>query len=262
VKEEVPSCRVVGVDPVGSILAGPGPLHSYKVEGIGYDFVPDVLDRSVVDEWIKTEDRESFQMARRLIRQEGMLCGGSSGSAVWAALQIAEKHGPDKRIVTMACDSVRNYMTKFIDDRWMRENGFSESPWRARSIGDLMRAIPRRGLITAGSGERVGDVVRRMKEEAVSQVPVVDGGRLVGIVTETDLLRNLVDGRADPSQAVAEVMFRNVRTVHHDEDAGVLNDLFSDGYAALVVDDAGVLLGLFTKIDLVEYLTHAGPTGA
>jgi cystathionine beta-synthase len=93
-KEALPGVWVVGVDPVGSILAGPGPIHSYKVEGIGYDFIPEVLDLNIVDEWVKTEDRESFTMARRLIRKEGLLCGGSSGAAVWAALRMAEKHGP------------------------------------------------------------------------------------------------------------------------------------------------------------------------
>ena len=126
IKEEVPTCRVVGVDPVGSILAGPGAIGTYKVEGIGYDFIPDVLDRDLVDEWVKTEDRESFLMARRLIRKEGLLVGGSSGSAVWAAVQMAKKYGPNKRIVTLLPDSVRNYMTKFLDDAWMRNNGFAD----------------------------------------------------------------------------------------------------------------------------------------
>src|SRR5436190_2381719 len=94
IKRELPHVRVIGVDPEGSILAGPGEIKSYKVEGIGYDFIPDVLDRSLVDEWVKTEDRESFIMARRLIRQEALLCGGSSGSVVWAAKQMANKYGP------------------------------------------------------------------------------------------------------------------------------------------------------------------------
>ena len=141
-KENVKNVRIVGVDPVGSILAGPGPIGTYKVEGIGYDFIPDVLDRSLVDEWVKTEDRESFLMARRLIRQEGMLCGGSSGSAVWAAKKVAERLGPGKRIVVLLPDSVRNYMTKFLDDRWMKENGFTESRWETNSVGGPAQKPP------------------------------------------------------------------------------------------------------------------------
>ena len=254
-KEKVPGVLIVGVDPVGSILAGPGPVSTYKVEGIGYDFIPDVLDRDLVDEWIKSEDRESFLMARRLIRQEGMLCGGSSGSAVWAARKLAKRLGPGKRIVVILPDSVRNYMTKFLDDRWMKENGFTESQWETSSVGDLLRSMPRRKLITATSGDTVADSVMAMKEHGVSQLPVVDEGRLVGIVTESDLLAKLVDGRASLASAVAEVMFRNVRTVDARNDASKLLELFGEGLVGLVVGDAGELLGIVSKMDLVDVLT-------
>jgi cystathionine beta-synthase len=254
-KERVPGVKIVGVDPVGSILAGPGPIHSYKVEGIGYDFIPDVLERGLVDEWVKTEDRPSFLMARRLIRQEGLLCGGSSGSAVWAAREVAKRVGPGKRFVILLPDSVRNYMTKFLDDRWMRENGFVESSWETGTVGELLRAGPKRKLITASSADNVADSVMRMKEHGISQLPVVDGEMLVGIVTESDLLAKLVDGRASLSSAVAEVMFRNVVTVRTSEDASKLLDLFSKGLAGLVVDDASKLLGVITKMDLVDVLT-------
>lgn len=254
-KEKIPGVRIVGVDPVGSILAGPGTISTYKVEGIGYDFIPDVLDRDLVDEWIKSEDRESFLMARRLIRQEALLCGGSSGAAVWAAKEVAKRIGPGQRIVALLPDSVRNYMTKFLDDRWMKENGFTESQWETSSVGDLLRSMPRRKLITTTSGDTVADSVMAMKEHGVSQLPVVDGGRLVGIVTESDLLAKLVDGRASLASAVAEVMFRNVRTVHARNDASKLLEIFGEGLVGLVVDDAGELLGIVSKMDLVDVLT-------
>jgi len=257
VKEHVPGARIVGVDPVGSILAGPGPIGTYKVEGIGYDFIPDVLDRGLVDEWVKTEDRESFLMARRLIRQEAMLVGGSSGSAVWAALQVAKRDGPDKRIVTLLPDSVRNYMTKFLDDRWMRENGFTEASWETSRLGEILRAMPaRRTLVSAGGGDTVADAVLAMKEHGISQLPVLDDGRLVGIVTESDLLSKLVEGHS-LSSTVAEVMFRNVQTVHENDDARVLTELFAKDLVALVVDDDRRLLGILTKMDLVDHLTNA-----
>ena len=253
-KEKVPGVKIVGVDPVGSILAGPGPVHSYKVEGIGYDFIPDVLDLSLVDEWIKSEDRPSFLTARRLIRQEGILCGGSSGAAVWAALQVARR-APGKRIVVILADSVRNYMTKFLDDRWMRENGFTEQSWEAGTVGELLRALPRRALVTARSSETVADAVRRMKEHGISQLPVLDGDRVAGILTESDVLEKLVDGRASRTSAVAEVMFRRVTTVRTTEDAGQLLDLFARGLVGIVVDDTGALAGILTKMDLVDALT-------
>ncbi len=254
-KEKVPNAKIIGVDPVGSILAGPGPIHSYKVEGIGYDFIPDVLDRTLVDEWVKTEDRPSLLMTRKLIRQEGLLCGGSCGSAVWAAREIARKVGPGKRFVVILSDSVRNYMTKFMDDRWMRENGFTESSWESGSVGELLRSVPNRTLVTASSADTVADSVMRMKEHGISQLPVVDGGMLVGIITESDLLSKLVDGRASLSSAAAEVMFRNVTTVRSSEDASKLLEIFAKGMAGLVLDDAGKLLGVITKMDLVDVLT-------
>src|SRR5262245_33004222 len=117
VKQRIPGCKIVGVDPEGSILAGPGPIKSYKVEGIGYDFIPDVLDLKLVDRWVKSNDRDSFRTARQLIAQEGLLVGGSSGSCVWAALQIAKDFAPGARILCILPDSIRNYLTKFVDDR-------------------------------------------------------------------------------------------------------------------------------------------------
>ncbi len=257
IKEACPNAKVVGVDPVGSILAGPATVGSYKVEGIGYDFIPDVLDRSLIDEWIKSEDGPSFQMARRLIRQEGLLVGGSSGSAAWAAVEVAKRVGPGKRIVTILPDSVRNYMTKFLDDHWMRENGFSESLWETSTLGDVLRSMPRREIVSASSGDTVADAVMSMKEHGVSQLPVVDDGRLVGIVTESDLLTKMVDGNAQLSSAVAEVMFRNVETANVNEDARVLTALFAQGLVGLIVDDGKRLQGILTKMDLVDHLTHS-----
>ncbi len=130
-KELDPKIQIIGVDPNGSILAQPDELnkegiHGYKVEGIGYDFIPRVLDRQFTDMWMKTDDQESFDYARRLIREEGMLVGGSSGCAMAAAIKFIKDHniGEGKRVVVLLPDSVRNYITKFINNDWMYENGF------------------------------------------------------------------------------------------------------------------------------------------
>ena len=123
-KEEIPDIVIVGADPVGSILGGGTEVEPYLVEGIGYDFFPDVLDNDLVDEYVKTEDEESFIMARRLIKEEGVLCGGSCGSAMVAALKSAKHLDKDKKCLVVLPDSIRNYMTKFPSDQWMKDQGF------------------------------------------------------------------------------------------------------------------------------------------
>jgi cysteine synthase len=123
-KEEIPNITVVGIDPHGSILAGGDEVFDYLVEGIGYDFFPDVFDPSLVDEWVKTDDKESFLMARRLIKEEGLLVGGSSGAAVWGALQAASKLKKGQKCLVILPDNIRNYLSKFVSDEWMEEKGF------------------------------------------------------------------------------------------------------------------------------------------
>ena len=125
-KERKPEILIIGVDPEGSILGGRSEVKTYEVEGIGYDFVPAVLDRDLVDRWIYVNDRESFLMARRLIREEGLLVGGSSGSAVWAMLEATKLYPEAKKFLTLLPDSIRNYLTKFVGDDWMRQHGFLE----------------------------------------------------------------------------------------------------------------------------------------
>ena len=123
-KKELPNIKIVGADPVGSILGGGDGISSYLVEGIGYDFIPDVLDNNLIDQYIKTHDEESFIMARRLIKEEGLLCGGSCGATMVAALQAASELKPGQNCLVILADSIRNYMTKFPRDEWMKHNGF------------------------------------------------------------------------------------------------------------------------------------------
>ena len=125
-KEKNPNILIIGVDPEGSILGGRDCVKPYQVEGIGYDFVPGVLDQGLVDDWIYVNDRDSFQLARRLIAEEGLLVGGSSGSAVWGLLRAVEKYPAARTALVLLPDSIRNYLTKFVSDDWMRQHGFLE----------------------------------------------------------------------------------------------------------------------------------------
>jgi cystathionine beta-synthase/cysteine synthase A len=123
-KEANPRIQIIGVDPEGSILGGGTDIHPYLVEGIGYDFIPDVLNNTLVDEYVKINDKNSFLTARRLIKEEGLLAGGSSGAAVWAALQVAPRLKKGEKCVVILPDGIRNYLSKFVDSHWMQEKGF------------------------------------------------------------------------------------------------------------------------------------------
>ena len=259
-KAEAPGCQIVGVDPEGSLLAGPSEIKSYKVEGIGYDFIPDVLDRSLVDRWIKSNDRDSFRVARQLIRQEGLLCGGSSGSAVWAAMQVARELKEGARVVAILPDSVRNYMTKFVDDSWMREHGFFDDPSDLGTIAEMLIALPPKEIITIEDDKTLGYAVKVFKAHGISQMPCVTAGRLSGIVTESDLLTFLVEGK-DIETPLAEVMARRVSTVRPTDDAAVLPQLFERGEVAIVVDEQRKVTAVLTKMDLIELMSKRRKLG-
>jgi cystathionine beta-synthase len=259
-KQEVPSCEIVGVDPEGSILAGPGDVKSYKVEGIGYDFIPDVLDRDLVDRWIKSNDRDSFRVARQLIRQEGLLCGGSCGSAVWGALQVARDMPEGARVVVILPDSVRNYMTKFVDDAWMRQHGFLDDQGELGTVADMIRALPPKEVITIEDDRSLGYAVRVFKAHGISQMPCIAEGRLSGIVTESDVLHFLVEGK-DIETPLAEVMERRVSTVRPHDSADVLPEMFERGEVAIVVDDERRVQAVLTKLDLIEFMSKRRKLG-
>ena len=123
-KEVYPEIQIIGVDPYGSILGGGDEVYPYKVEGIGYDFFPDVLDNKLINQYIKIKDKESFQMARRLIKEEGLFIGGSSGGAVYAGLEAAQTLSKNQNCLILLPDSIRNYLSGFVDDQWMKDNEF------------------------------------------------------------------------------------------------------------------------------------------
>ncbi|MFW7380386.1 MAG: cystathionine beta-synthase [Oligoflexus sp.] len=253
-KELCPNVTIVGADPEGSILAGGTHVASYKVEGIGYDFIPDVLDRSVVDKWVKTRDRQSFQLARRLIREEGLLCGGSSGAALSAALQEAKNLKAGQNCVLILPDGVRNYMTKFVDDKWMKDNNFAGPDSFAGEVRAIVESQSQRELISVSIDEPAVKSINLMRKRGISQLPVIDQGKLVGMVTEDALLRNLSTGYA--GETIADIMERSVPTVELSTPIKVLQNTVLTTGLAIVINDKNEPIQILTKIDIVEWMAN------
>ncbi|RVD85662.1 uncharacterized protein DFL_003975 [Arthrobotrys flagrans] len=217
-KKHKKDVKAIAADPVGSVLAFPEELNTstegYKVEGIGYDFLPEVLGRDVVDKWYKTGDKESFKFARRLIREEGLLVGGSSGSAMQAAMLAAKELNEGDVVVVVLPDSVRSYLTKFIDDDWMVNNDFltpdelekpttSKSPYQDATI----RSLRLKTIVTIQVDANVTSAINVMREKSFDQLPVLSGTRLVGLVTLGNLLSYISRGKIDGSSSVEKAMF-------------------------------------------------------
>jgi cystathionine beta-synthase len=266
-KERNPAIRIIGVDPEGSLLQEtwekghiPEEAHSktYLVEGIGEDFLPSTLDFSVIDQVIQAGDRESFAWARRLVREEGIFAGGSSGSAIAATMRYAAGLTPDRLVVVILPDSGSRYLSKFYDDKWMREHGMMEGEWWEASLKEVLAVKPIQGLITARANDRVSDVIAAMKTHDISQMPVVaEDETLAGLVTEIDLLKHLVgNGEVhNPDEPVAQIT-RPVENIFPDTTLleTVLPTIMNNQMVLVTENDRPV--GLLTKIDVLDFITQ------
>ncbi len=256
IKEECPKCIIVGVDPVGSILAGGHEISSYKVEGIGYDFIPKVLEREYVDTWVKTQDRESFLLARKLMLEEGLLVGGSSGSALFAALQEAQKLKEGMNCVVILPDGVRNYLSKFVDDQWMRENQFFGATALSGKVADILR-VKDNPLVSLEQSAYCRQAIQLMREKSFSQIPITLKGQLSGMLFEKDLLEFLLCGQHSSLDAqVSHVMARQFSTVTNETPLTTLQEILLSSDCAVVIGKDNVPKQIVTKIDLVQWITE------
>ncbi|HEX6324968.1 MAG TPA: cystathionine beta-synthase [Jiangellaceae bacterium] len=252
--------RIVGADPEGSVYSG-GDGRPYLVEGVGEDFWPIAYDRDVCDEVEAISDKESFEMTRRLAREEGLLVGGSCGTAVVAALRVAARSGPDDVVVVLLPDGGRGYLSKVFNDEWLASYGFLTARDEGTTVGDVLRRksgeMP--ALVHTHPNETIAQAVAILREYNVSQMPVVRAeppivaAEVAGAVMERDLLDALFTGKAQLTDAVEKHMSPPLPTVGAGEKVTVAVDALGSVDALLVLDD-GKPTGVLTRADLLDYL--------
>lgn len=264
-KEKKPEIQIVGVDPIGSILydffytGQEIAARSYKVEGIGEDFVPTTTHFQYVDDVVQVSDAESFQLARRLVREEGIFSGGSCGSAVAGAMKhIRERNlGPESMVVVLLPDSGDRYLSKLFNDDWMREHGFDVDERVPGRVAELLARSGEKAVISVAPAATLSEVVALLKAHDISQVLVVDdGGSIHGVVSEADVLDHLLhrDIAHSRDESIGPLINNRLTLVDPDTSLAALGRAFANGDVA-VVRDAERLVAVLTKIDLLEHLT-------
>lgn len=260
-KEQKPEVQLIGADVVGSVYYDfwkTGQIveaHSYLTEGIGEDFFPSTIDLSIIDHIYQLTDKECFDTTRALARMEGIFAGGSCGAAVKAAIQYAEEIDRKANIVVLLPDTGMRYLNKVYDDDWLRENGMLDPEEGLGNIRDLLVNKPPQ-VFTVQKSAKVRDVIALMKTQGISQVPVMDGSQLEGIVNESSLLDKLfTDGDAGLDADVASVASDAFEVADPDAPVGLFNHIFNQG-KVIIVWERGEVRGLITKIDVIDYLAH------
>jgi cystathionine beta-synthase len=261
-KEKNPKVQVIGVDPIGSLLADykkTGVLGKttkiYKIEGIGEDFLPDNVHFNLIDEFVQVNDKESFLMCRELVLKEGIFAGVSCGSAVVGALKYAKNLKEKKNIVVIMPDGGSRYLSKAFNDSWMRENGLLDSPLYIDTVKELLASMGKASgeVVTASHTDTVEQVINRMKDKGISQMPVFTEGELSGVIDEGDLILPLCNGSIKPNDRILSFIKGSALLVALDDNLHKLADLFSKGYVALVKDEKQKLR-IITKIDFISYM--------
>ena len=265
-REKKPSIKVVGVDPVGSLyydFVKQGRVtkpFSYKVEGIGEDFFPTTMNLKILDDIVRVDDKECFLTTRDLTRLEGLFVGGSGGAAVAGAIKYARTmeergeatvDGRPARILVFLADGGHKYLSKIFNDDWMRENGFLPDAPGIGTVRDILQG--KRAIVTARPNMRLRDVIEQMKSLGISQLPVVDNGRMCGIIAEVDVLRALLSGGKTFESPVADVVEDDYATVTPNTKLELLQGVLADAKVAIVEENEKIV-GIVTKIDLIDFL--------
>jgi cystathionine beta-synthase len=260
-KERNPDVRIIGADPEGSVLSGGAP-RPWKVEGIGEDFVPKTFNSQLVDEWVRVGDAEAFHLARSVARREGIMLGGSSGTAIAAALRYARRLSAEHLIVALAADTGRNYLSKMYNDAWLSENNLHYTAQPQHSVGDLLRTRGPRQMVSISPAQTAAAAIQLMEKTGISQLPVLQEGKPVGSVQEVTLARLLHDNADPAGVSVAEIMAKPLPvldvTTHLDE----AYRLLLAGNTGVLAEQNGRVVDIITRIDLVQYWDQSRRTQA
>ena len=253
-KEKNKNIIVVGADPEGSILSGDSPC-SYKVEGIGEDFIPKTFNRQIVDDMVRVSDKESFNIARRLTREEGMLVGGSSGTALAAALKYANRLDKPKYFVVVLPDTGRNYINKIYSDQWMRQNGFWEGKKsKTVYIKDILackKNLP--PLISISPKDKLIKAISLIEEFNISQIPVIDDKDVIGSLNEVSLMQLLHDNIKIEHQEISAVMGKPLPSLDEKTEIAEAYRVLLTSASGIVIKQNSKPIGLITRTDLVNY---------
>jgi cystathionine beta-synthase len=256
-KERNPGITIVGADPEGSILSGDAP-HAYKVEGIGEDFIPKTFNRQIVDEMVRVSDKESFNTARRLAREEGILAGGSSGTALAAALKYAQRLTEPREIVVLLPDTGRNYISKIFSDEWMQQNGFWQDrvtrPVKIAEVLNQKKVLP--SLISVQPQDKLRAAIQLFQQHNISQLPVIENQRVVGSLNEASIMKTLHDGVDLNNQEIRAVMGKPLPVLDENKDIAEAYRLLLGGSPAIVVLRADAPVGLISRFDFINTLIN------
>ncbi|MCB9532380.1 MAG: cystathionine beta-synthase [Myxococcales bacterium] len=258
-KEQRNDIHVVAADPIGSVYydyfntGRMPPAYSYTVEGFGEDFLPTTMHFDVVDEVVRVTDAECFEYARRLVREEGIYTGGSSGGAVAACVKLAERLDREVNIVTIMCDSASRYLSKVFDDEWMRQNGFLRDDPMEGTVADLLSVRDPSKLQTATPDDSVRSVIEKLKQFGISQLPVLVDGRVHGIINERDLLDHLIRS-GDALMPIRDLVETRFAIVELRNKVSLLSQFFAQDLTVLVMD-GGRIIEIVTKIDFIAYVS-------
>jgi cystathionine beta-synthase len=256
-KERNPGITIVGADPEGSILSGDAP-HAYKVEGIGEDFIPKTFNRQIVDEMVRVSDKESFNTARRLAREEGILAGGSSGTALAAALKYAQRLTEPREIVVLLPDTGRNYISKIFSDEWMQQNGFWQDrvtrPVKIAEVLNQKKVLP--SLISVQPQDKLRAAIQLFQQHNIPQLPVIENQRVVGSLNEASIMKTLHDGVDLNNQEIRAVMGKPLPVLDENKDIAEAYRLLLGGSPAIVVLRADAPVGLISRFDFINTLIN------